>query len=278
MTLYRSPTTNFWSSTLNGSIDSSVQTTTLNSTTGLRAPGALIIDRQDSSQNNTPSAREVISYTGISGSDLTGVTRGFSSSTARTHSDGALIEAVMETGMWDNLVSTVTVAFDANGVFNSVISPMSVSSLNVVNMALSGVASVIKVQSDTYAGLKGQFVWTYPGALVTSIATVAGDTHLAVLRARKNLTINSVWAGVTSAPSLSFLECNLHYKSTPTSAFGAILTNFLYVDIGEPTSDSAATVSSLALSSLASGTLIYPSIAKPGGAGDLTLVMACTER
>jgi len=105
MTKIRAPSTNFWSTTLSGSIDDSVTTITLNSTSGLNAPGYLVIDREDSSGNATPNNREVIYYTGISGNDLTGVTRAADGSTARAHSDGALVEATMTVGMFNGLAS-----------------------------------------------------------------------------------------------------------------------------------------------------------------------------
>jgi len=94
-TLEKAPTSNFWSTSLNGAINDSVTTITLNSTVGLQAPGRLVINRQDSTGKNTPSAREVISFTGISGSDLTGVTRGADNSTARSHADGSPVESAM---------------------------------------------------------------------------------------------------------------------------------------------------------------------------------------
>jgi hypothetical protein len=107
-TLYKAPTTNFSSTSLNGAIDNSVDTFTLNSVTGLQSPGAAVIDRQDANGNDTPTAREVITWTGIAGSDLTGVTRGADNSTARSHADGALFEPVLTVGMWGGLTDALT--------------------------------------------------------------------------------------------------------------------------------------------------------------------------
>jgi len=66
--------------TLNGAIDASQTTITLTSTTGLPTVGILTIDS------------EKVKYTGVSGFDITGVTRGFSSTSAATHTDGATVE------------------------------------------------------------------------------------------------------------------------------------------------------------------------------------------
>lgn len=115
-TLEKAPTSNFWSTSLNGAINDSVTTITLNSTTGLQAPGRLVINRQDSTGKNTPSAREVISFTGISGSDLTGVTRGADNSTARSHADGSLVESAMVVGNWDALYKVVNQEHSTSGV------------------------------------------------------------------------------------------------------------------------------------------------------------------
>lgn len=117
--LFKSPTTNFWSTTLNGAIDSSVEEITLNSTTGLQAPGYLVIDREDGNGNATPDAREVIYFTGINANTLTGVTRGADGSTARSHSDGALVEAVLTTGMWNDRRDWAVVEHDTDGTHKS---------------------------------------------------------------------------------------------------------------------------------------------------------------
>ena len=118
-TLEKAPTSNFWSTSLNGAINDSVTTITLNSTTGLQAPGRLVINRQGSTGKNTPSAREVISFTGISGSDLTGVTRGADNSTARSHADGSLVESAMVVGNWDALYKVIDQEHNADGTHDT---------------------------------------------------------------------------------------------------------------------------------------------------------------
>ena len=65
--------------TLNGSHSSSVETLTLTSTTGFDAAGSAFI------------GSEIISYTAISGNDLTGVTRGTQSTTAAEHASGVQV-------------------------------------------------------------------------------------------------------------------------------------------------------------------------------------------
>ncbi len=67
------------STTLNGSHSSTVATLTLTSTTGLDTSGTVHI------------AGEQVTYTAISGNDITGCTRGANSTTAATHSSGVTV-------------------------------------------------------------------------------------------------------------------------------------------------------------------------------------------
>jgi len=113
--LFKAPTSNFWSTTLNGAIDDSVDSITLNSATGLQAPGYLIIDREDGNGNITSDKREIISFTGISTNTLTGVTRGADNSTATSHSDGALVEATFTVGIHNDSRDWAVVEHNQDG-------------------------------------------------------------------------------------------------------------------------------------------------------------------
>lgn len=68
-----------FSTTLNGAINNSQTTITLTTTTGLPTVGILTIED------------EKVHYTGIAGNDITGVTRGFSSTTATSHLSGTAV-------------------------------------------------------------------------------------------------------------------------------------------------------------------------------------------
>lgn len=138
-TNYVAPTANFLSKTLNGSITDAVTTITLNNTTSVQAPGYAVIDRTDSAGTATPNAREVISYTGVSGSDLTGVTRGADGSTARTHADGALVEFTPTIGMWNSLATIVATAVTSDGYLKAIASPVSIAIMNIgTRLQISG--------------------------------------------------------------------------------------------------------------------------------------------
>ncbi len=143
-TFYKAPSANYISTTLNGSIDNSVDTITLTSVTNLQAPGILVIDREDGNGTATPNSREIISFTGISTNDLTGCTRGFDNSTARSHSDGALVEAVFTVGMWNDLRNAVSTAMLTNGTGINV-STATVTDLLTAPSALISTSTILGI-------------------------------------------------------------------------------------------------------------------------------------
>tara|TARA_R100000541_G_scaffold29915_1_gene39024 strand:+ start:63 stop:1001 length:939 start_codon:yes stop_codon:yes gene_type:complete len=82
------------STTLNGSHSDSVTTLTLASTTGLDASGLVHI------------GSEQVTYTAISGSDITGCTRGANSTTAATHASGVVVTQFENGGVPQQIVRT----------------------------------------------------------------------------------------------------------------------------------------------------------------------------
>ena len=130
-TIFLAPEVNFLEKTLNGAINDSAGTITLNNTTNIKAPGYAVINRVNSAGVATPSAREVIFYTGISGNDLTGCTRGADSSTARDHNDGAIVEFAPTAGMWNSLATIVSAGFTGDGYLKAINSPVSIANLQL---------------------------------------------------------------------------------------------------------------------------------------------------
>lgn len=153
-TLYVAPTANFVSKTLNGAITSGAGTITLNNTTNLQAPGVVVIDRTDSSGVSTPSAREVVAYTGIAGNDLTGCTRGFDNSTGLAHSDGAIVETMPVVGMWNNLATIVATSMTSDGYLKAINSPVSIARIETVGL-LASLISVSDVRINNRLEVSG---------------------------------------------------------------------------------------------------------------------------
>jgi len=177
--LFKAPTSNFSSTSLNGAINDSVDTFTLNSVTGLQSPGYLVIDRQDSNGNDTPTLREEISYTGISGSDLTGVTRGDDSSTARSHSDGALVEPVLTVGMWNDQRDAINAEHDTDGT-HTIISSATITTANI-NSGFISSATITTANIGTLVNYDGWIsaneTWTYASATTITVPSGAAAKY-----------------------------------------------------------------------------------------------------
>ncbi len=282
--LFKAPTSNYWSTSLNGAINDTVDTFTLNSTTGLQYPGYLVIDREDANGVATPTKREIIKFTGISTPDLTGVTRAADGSTARSHADGALVEAILTVGAWNDTRDAIAAEHTTAGV-HSILSNVTVTNLNGANARIA-TASISTLNVATLnvtnenptninSGVKGVFDWAYSDALATSLTTV---NRRSFWRATKNLTLSAFWAGLCSAPSLAPLEMDIKHSDEPNGTFASIFTSRPFIDIGEFNSVSSASVATLALTSLASGRILQPEILMPGDAGILTLQLIGKER
>ena len=78
-------------------------------------PGILVVDRIDVNGNLTPSATEYISFTGVSGSTVTGLTRGLGGTTAQDHAIGAIVEFVPDVVWADAINDVITTEHDATG-------------------------------------------------------------------------------------------------------------------------------------------------------------------
>ncbi len=83
------------STTLNGSHSSSVTTLTLTSTTDFDSSGTVFI------------GGEQVTYTGISGNDITGCTRGANNTTAATHASGVTVTQFERGGVPQYIVRTL---------------------------------------------------------------------------------------------------------------------------------------------------------------------------
>lgn len=194
--LLRAATSNAFSTTLNGSIDNSVTTITLTSVTGLQAPGVIVIDRQDGSGNNTPSNREFITYTGIAGSDLTGVTRGVAGSTAQAHSSGALIEEVMSVSHWNDLYDYLIAEHTTTGTH--VMSGPTIASARMITAIQASGASIV-----------GSFpvypVWSIPG-IASGATTGAGK----IMTMPRSGNWSSFWMSVRTPVSTASLIIDIN--------------------------------------------------------------------
>lgn len=139
-TLYQVPNNNNLQYTLNSAAGVGDTTLTLSTTIAgtVNAPGVLVVDRVDSAGNKTPAAREYISFTGVSGTTVTGCTRGLGGSTAVTHAVGAIVEFVpdvVQEQAWYNVMTL------EHGVSGQHLSLASVSGINTLSEIMASTAS-----------------------------------------------------------------------------------------------------------------------------------------
>lgn len=178
-TFWTAPTANFIQKTLSGAITDVATTITLNNATNLQSPGYAVIDRTDSAGTSTPNAREVIYYTGISGNDLTGVTRGADGSTARSHSDGAIVETMPTIGMWNSLTTIVATAMTSDGYLKAIASPVSIARGQFTQFVTPSIASIARAEIGTFLAntwdgwLNANETWTYATATTITVPTNA---------------------------------------------------------------------------------------------------------
>lgn len=140
-TLVNQPLNNNLQYTLNSQMGAGDTSLTLNTAvTGIvQAPGVCVIDRVDSSGNKTASVREYVSFTGVSGSSLTGLVRGLAGSTAQAHNVGAIVEFVPDV-TWANAIYNVIT--QEHGVTGQHTSLASVSGINTLSLVVPSQASI----------------------------------------------------------------------------------------------------------------------------------------
>lgn len=184
MAIYRVPTENNSQYTLDTQFAQGGATMTLNQSVSsiVRAPGICVIDRVDSSGNKTASKREYVSFTGVSGAQLTGVTRGLAGSSDQVHSVGAIVEFVPDVVQENAWYTWATLEHTTDGVHASL---PSISYLKVSTRFDASGASVTGITVSTAITP----VWVLPGN--TSSASVSMGKPLDM---PKDATIG--WASV----------------------------------------------------------------------------------
>lgn len=119
MPLYYPPLRNALQKTLDSQLDSGVTSAiTLNNTTGVQnKPGVVVINRISSSGAElNASVREFISFTGVSGNTLTGLTRNVDgSSTDQDHAVGSVVEFVFDAISGQAIIDALLETVDDNG-------------------------------------------------------------------------------------------------------------------------------------------------------------------
>jgi len=251
--LWKAATTNAFSTTLDGSITDSSSSIVLTSTTGLQAPGVLVIDRQDGNGENTTAIREYVTFTSISDKTLNLVGRGAAGSTAQSHSSGALVEEALSVTHWNDLLSFLEISHNSLGGIAST-SLASLSALRVHNhLDASG------------ASISGIFP-IHPGWLVGRGVSLPTTTVGKPLPVPQSGTIRFFSAVLRSPASGSDLIIDINKNfSTIFTDQGTRLTI--------PGGGTYASTASIAVTSIVSGDILSMDIDQGGGsAQDLTVL------
>lgn len=108
---------------------------TLNNTTGIQnLPGVFVVDRINTAGVETPSSREVVGFTGTSGSTVTTLSRGLAGTSDQDHAVGAIVEfapdVVWAQSMYDALSTVIDVSDTSAVNTTNVVTPTGVQTLS----------------------------------------------------------------------------------------------------------------------------------------------------
>lgn len=157
--IYQVPTENNLQYTLDSKLTAGGSTLTLNNnvstivSASATRPGLIVVDRVDSAGNKTSTNREYISFTGVSGADLTGLTRGLGGSTDQEHSVGSIVEFVWDVVQLQAIYDHLNKEHSHEGVHASLPSLNNVKVTNSINASGASLAGVIPIRPTfVYAG------------------------------------------------------------------------------------------------------------------------------
>lgn len=251
--LYGSP--NF-STTLNvsGGIDSS-QTTgiVLTSVANLNTGGGILgLDWADTIDTST---YEIIEYTGISGNELTGVTRGQSGTSGKSHNNGAtivaLVSSIHNNRIADKLRSVdATLAQDTNNneIIKTSFVASAVNEITISNAATGNSAVISATGGDTNTGIdmkmKGTGKFRRPtivGIQVidagSDVTTGDGKAFFRVPAELNGMNLTGVAATVYTAGTTNTTDIQIRNVTDTVD----ILSTKITIDSGETDTATAAT-------------------------------------
>jgi hypothetical protein len=137
--LYNVPLKNAVQKTLAGTLtQAETGTITLDSSVALELQasstmkGILVIDRLDVNGVLTPTKTEYISFTGVSGSTVTGLTRGLAGTSAQGHSIGAIVEFVPDV-TWAQAINDVFTTQHNDDGTHKTLASISLASTTLLN-------------------------------------------------------------------------------------------------------------------------------------------------
>jgi hypothetical protein len=178
-------------------------------------PGILVIDRIDVNGNLTPTKAEYIEFTGVSGTTVTGLTRGIGGTSAQGHSIGAIVEFVPDVVWADaindvfttqhnadgthktlSLISLASVTINNSFINDMVISGGSLASITISSGIING-ASLASISITGRTGLPATFrgIETYSDAGTINLDLSLGNQFSGTIAGNRTFTVSNYQEG-----------------------------------------------------------------------------------
>ena len=202
------PTQNGLQKTLGAQLDTgAVTSATLNNTTGIQnKKGLFVVDRVDSGgTEKDASLREYITFDNVSGSTVTGLTRGLGGTTGQDHAVGAVVEFVMDVVQEQALIDTFLVGHGTSGVHAA----------NVVTTTATQTLT-----NKTITSLVNSGAITIPTGTDTLVGKSTTDTLTNKRITKRVTTITS-----SSAPTINTDNCDVVTITAQAEAISSMTTN-----------------------------------------------------
>lgn len=283
--LYRTPLQNALQFTLDSQISAGASSLTLNSSGSgiLQTPGVLVIDRVDSSGNPTATKREYFTFTGNSGTSVTGLVGGQAGSSQQIHAAGAIVEFIPDVVWGDAIYQVITREHDAFGQHVSLVSMNNISTNNIAvlsgasgnsynlrSLAIASLASIRDLYVSDLFSASGASLQAFP---MMPVWVQSGTVSGASANLGKPLSMPFAgkiqWIDVTTKIGSSGASLNIDITKNGTSVIAATgSTSILFI----PVNGTFVSSASVATSNFVAGDVFNFSILGSGSlAQDLTI-------
>ena len=166
---------------------------TLNNTTGVQnLPGVAVINRIDTDGNEkSASLREYIRFTAVSGSTLTGLTRGRGGSTDQDHANGSVVEFILDVDWGQavidalaNLVDTTTLAIDTTKIVtptgSQTLTNKTINSATLATVSMLGDPQIEATANIQPGGSDPSRLIIYKGAAMTAHVSLPAESSTVI--------------------------------------------------------------------------------------------------